>query len=367
MNHPFILLGAGVDAVPIIQIIKAMGHRVLVVDADKQALGLTFADDHRVASCYDAKETLEALFGLRPIGVLCAGVDAPGVQQAVANTFRLIGPAGAAYACRNKVVMHNRLATAGIRVSPMTTDMNNAALVANRDGWVVVKPIDSRGARGVFRVQVRDAHDFWQAAAAFSASHIGVMAQQWVDGQQLSTESLVQGGKVLWTSIAERNYARLEEFAPHVIEDGSDIPWLPMFDSNGLWPEAQVDDTLQQCVDAIGLVNGTLKGDLVWSGVVHVIEVAPRLSGGGFCSVLTPAAWGVPFVELAAKIAMGEYVDVGIRQLKQHVCQRFTFPTRPTNHPTRGSWVAGYGINREAARSAATQALFWRDAYDRVR
>ena len=343
-TDPFVVLGAGVDAVDIIRIVQGKGFPVVAVDADPHAPGFDGSVRRIIASCYDADETLLALGATgvdRISGVLCGGVDAPHVQSKVASYYNVVGPnLASATMCTNKLLQNRILALDGVRVPKMPASVTDVILPPPRH--IVVKPLDSRGARGVYRL-VAGLETEWIEESRKHSPSGRVLIQEWIDGDQLSTESLVQDGKVLWTSIALRNYSRLEEFAPHVIEDGSDLPWSPPY-GNGNDPEMKVHDELQKCVAAIGLVDGTLKGDLVYDGAyVWVIEVAPRLSGGSFCSVLTPTAWDIDFVGLAVDIALGRKVELPHPVMfKQKVRQRFDFPRRPTCHPERGAWHLEY-------------------------
>ena len=43
---------------------------------------------------------------------------------------------------------------------------------------------------------------------------------------QLSTESFILNNKCFTPAIAERNYSRLDQFKPYIIEDGGTIPAL---------------------------------------------------------------------------------------------------------------------------------------------
>lgn len=358
-NRAVVLLGGGSDSIGIISRVKEMGLRTIVVDQDSKAPGLALADYRTPTSCYDADLVRWALRrfeddGIRPAAVLCAGTDAPHVMADVAATYRLVGPSRqTAELSRRKDLQYACLRAAHIPVPLGLGDIKGE--------WLVVKPTDSRGGRGVSRVRNDDEAGI--IAAKELAQRVGssVIVLGWVDGIQLSTESLIQDGKVLWTSFAERNYSRLEEFAPAVIEDGSDVPpSIPRY--HELDYEQVCDMILQRCAEAIGLQNGTIKGDLVWTGQeAVVIEVATRLSGGRFCSDTTPMVWGVDFVGMAVRIALGERVYLGeIRPyFRGHVCQRYHFPLgkKITCHPDRGPTVIARGQTREAARENAEREL----------
>ena len=72
--------------------------------------------------------------------------------------------------------------------------VGSAAELAALEGPLIVKPVDSRGARGVIRLGA-GVDPEWAFAAARAESPTGrVMAERFLDGPQVSTESLVIGG-----------------------------------------------------------------------------------------------------------------------------------------------------------------------------
>lgn len=350
-------LGGGIDAVKIIQRAKDMGLRTIVVDRDPECPGSELADVFHEASCYHVDETLDALRGHGFDGVLCAGTDAPLVQAIVAAEYGLVGPMPQqGHISSDKFVQAVTLGNAGVRVPPWSL---RSEFVQETEGPWVCKPTDSRGARGVVRFSDPDRWlDMYNIAA--KASPTGrVVFQKWIDGIQLSSESIVLYGAVQWTGLSERNYARLEEFAPYVIEDGGDLP-IEWHGRRGVVEEA-VDVAIQSCVDALEYRQGTIKGDLVWDGKkIWVIEVALRLSGGEFCSRQIPLAYGVDFVKEAIEIALGEFQDVVFCDdflSSVHVCQRFRFHGNPRSHPERGPGVIATGATRYEAREKAQEML----------
>ena len=353
-----LFLGGGVDSLGIVYRAREMGFSAVVADSDPNAPAIRLldrADRFILASAYSVDDVLRSLTEA-PLAVLCAGVDAPHVMAAVAERFDLVGPSPATAELSRDKVLQIKALMGHVKV-PWT---ENADLMAPYPGGeYVLKPADSRGARGVIRVKRWESAEPWIPEARARSPTGRVLIQEWVYGAQLSSESLVQDGKILWTAYAERNYDRLDETHPYVIEDGSDMPpGIPSFFERD-W-EMIGNETLQKCVDVLGFVSGTLKGDLVWDGKeMTVIEVACRLSGGRFCSDLIPACWGVDFVGMAIRIALGEKVYPGeIRPyLRRHVCQRFQFSDKVTSHPQRGRMVIGKGGNREEARLHAAVQL----------
>jgi len=355
MSKTILFLGGGKDSIGIIDRARQMGLTVAVMDYDHSCPGRRLADYFIWASCYDIDEAIEGTellfsqFGIMIDGVMCAGTDAPDVAAAIADKYGLPG-----LSPRAAAISKDKIAQAhvfGLYFYKINTPNHTLGLLSARDlrKPIVVKPANSRGARGVSRVTRRGLLLAWWRARRYSKS---VIVQEWIDGVQLSSESIIIDGEVKWTAFAERNYSRLDEFAPYVIEDGSDMPPA----AHGFEDKANVE--LQKCATVLGIKNGTLKGDLVWDGEnIWVIEVAARLSGGLFCSDMIPGCWGIDFVGNAIRLALGEKPWKFAPRFRKYVCQRFAFPRRPTCHPERGEGVIAFGNSREDARMKAERML----------
>jgi len=363
-TQTIVLLGGGIDSIGIAGRCREMGLDLIIVDQDPEAPARPLAAHFVKASCYHVDPVLSALRDLRIEihGVLCAGVDAPHVMAAVAAVYGLVGPEPeTASTGRDKWLQYQALNDAGIRV-PNTYELDwvGMPIVASHD--TVIKPTMLRGARGVRLVrrgyQITE-DDFHYPISTWGPSAGIIIGQDWIDGQQISSESLVQNGEILWTAFADRNYDRLEEFAPYVIEDGCDMPSAIIANHENDWRQ-KAHEQLWKCKDALGLRNGVLKGDLVWDGQrIWVIEVATRLSGGRMCSDITPEVWGVDFVGMAVRIALGDHIWPGEINpyLRRHCSQRFQFPVKPQAHPDRGPHMIGYGTSREEAQAHAAEQL----------
>jgi biotin carboxylase len=109
-----------------------------------------------------------------------------------------------------------------------------------------------------------------------------------------------------------------------MIENGGDLPsQLPEE------MQSKVRDVVARAAAALGVSNGTVKGDIVvHKGEAYVIELAARLSGGFFCTREIPLNTGVDFVGAAIRIALGEPVTADELTPKRStpVIQRYAFP-----------------------------------------
>jgi biotin carboxylase len=161
-----------------------------------------------------------------------------------------------------------------------------------------------------------------------------VLVERFLDGPQISSESLVVDGTVHTIGLADRNYEHLERFAPHIIENGGETP--SRLDAA---ERLLVDNLLQRVAGALGLRSGVLKGDLVMhNGEPHLIEVAVRLSGGYLCTHQIPLSTGVDLVAQAIRIALGETPTAAELQPTRNngAAQRWLFP-----EPGRVARIAG--------------------------
>ena len=358
MTKTIAILGGGIDSIGILRRIKEMGLSTIVFDGDANAPAREHLADHFVnISCYDSPHILHYLALQTAVtfdAVIGGGTDTPDV---ISDMLHLRGMRGikkrTAEISKNKWMQKRIFFEAGIRLPAWIAGDEARGMIAYAD--VVVKPTDSRGSRGVSRVKAGESLDEAIKRAASQDSRGHVIVEDWIDGIQLSSESLVQDGEIIYTAYSQRNYSKLEETYPYVIEDGGDMPpYIPLYYENDY--ERKAHEQLQKCVDTMGLGSGTLKGDLVWDGHrIWVIEVACRLSGGDFCSKQVPTVWGVDFVGYAVKLALGETIYPGEIKpfFRRYMCQRFVIPHGTTCHPERGPGFIRYGKTRSQARGNA--------------
>jgi biotin carboxylase len=333
MGKTLLIVSGGIEAAAAAKRAKEMGFFVVVSDRDPQAPGFQFADSCLIADVYAPDETAAAAERyarkLRPIdGVICVAADAPMTVAAVNKRLGLVGISveSAKLAC-DKLAMKERFFACGVPIpwfSPVATVQALQRIAIERSRNLVIKPVDSRGSRGVQRVaQVEDL----AKAFAFAQEHSPtdrVMVEQYLSGPQVSTESVVVNGVCYTPGFSDRNYEYLERYAPFFIENGGDLP-------SHLSPAIQdkVKDVVGRAAAALGITNGTVKGDIVvHKGEPHVIELAARLSGGFFCTREIPLNTGVDFVGAAIKVALGEKVTAEELTPKHQVpvVQRYAFP-----------------------------------------
>ena len=333
MTKTLIVLGASSDQRFLIRSAKEMGQYVLAFDQNPAAPAFEDADRHAVLSTRD----VDALAGwldeerqrLPTLGgVITMGSDIPVEVASLAARFDLphIAHASAALAT-DKLAMKERFRERGIPV-PWFAEVHSgaelSALAKQRGLPLVLKPIDRSGSRGVFLLDERSDLNA-SFARARDVSYAGrVMVEEFINGPQISTETLLWGERAATPGFADRNYELLERFLPQIMENGG---WVPSALEPG--QRALIEETATAAARALDIEAGVAKGDLVLGpdGPV-VIEIAARLSGGDFCESLVPLGTGVNYVREAIRIALGEEPDFEALEprFERAVANRYLFP-----------------------------------------
>jgi biotin carboxylase len=315
MDGTLLVLGASSDQVFMIKTARAMGLEVVAIDMDAKAPGFAFASESAVVSTRDLAGLHDLVDDLRSRGhrlrgVTTMGSDIPDVVADLAAHLGTPGPSReTARVATDKTLMKQRFAERGIAIPWFQQIERYAeleAIVARRGLPLVLKPIDRSGSRGVFLLEPGcNLRDLFARSYAFS--RVGrCLVEEYLEGPQISTETILSNGVGITPGFADRNYELLDRFRPQFMENGG---WIP----SALAPEerAAVEDLVVRASLALGVTDGVTKGDVVVTrrGPV-MIELAARLSGGDFCESLVPLSSGINYVETAIRIAIGERPDL---------------------------------------------------------
>jgi len=327
------LLGASADQLFIIRTARQMGLQTLVVDMNPDSPGFAEADEHAVISTRDVDALKSFVDEYLAIvgnidGVTVMGSDIPHVVCAVAEHLGTPHiPMEAAKLSTHKYLMKDCFNRHGIPI-PWYSMLESAShlkqIVAERGFPLIIKPVDRSGARGVFYLNSGcELDELYRQSQKLSYTE-EVMVEEFLEGLQISTETIMYKGKAYTPGFADRNYEKMKEYAPNIIENGA---WVPTCLSNR--EREQVEDLVRRAALALGVENGVVKGDVVVTGEgPKMIEMATRLSGGDFSESLIPLGCGVNIVEAAINIALGQEPDLDKLEPKFHkgVVNRYFFP-----------------------------------------
>jgi len=392
-----LIISGGIEAVPGIQLAREMGLFVVVSDINQNAPGFKYANDHILVSTYDVKGSVIAAKkyndNIRKLdGVMCIASDVPHTVASVAAELGLPGISiETAHLAVDKMAMKERFYSSGIPVPKFKALDNINELHSTVKKWgypLVIKPVDSRGARGVIRlIDGINLNWAWEHALSNSSSK-RLMVEKYLSGPQVSTETIMIEGEGYTIGFSDRNYELLEKYSPYIIENGGDLP-------SNLSEKIQneVKTIVEKAALSLGITNGIAKGDVViYEGKPYIIEIAARLSGGYFCTHEIPLNTGVNIVKQAIKQAIGDPINSYdlVQKYNHYICQRYLFLSpgivqevsgiekvksdnnvkfldiriKPgdkirevTNHPSRVGLVITSGTSRQNAVNNANRAI----------
>jgi biotin carboxylase len=333
IRKTLLVVGAGVEQVPLIQKARKMGLFVVASDMNPKAIGFKFANANFISSTYDLKQTVkEAIFFNRKHrkinGVMTVASDVPLTVASVAAALNLPGNSiETATIAQDKLLMKETFRKYGVPI-PWFLKIKNfshlKSVVVQRGFPLVIKPVDSRGARGVLLLTKDvDLELAYQESKANSPTG-RVMVEEFLEGKQISTESFLYDGFSITPGIADRNYELLDKYAPYMLENGGELPsTLPRQGQNA------IKKTAETAASVMGIVRNSAKGDMVFTKEgPKVIEIAARLSGGYYSTHEIPLNTGVDLVKAVIKVTLGETVDLKslIPEYKNVLVQRYFFP-----------------------------------------
>jgi biotin carboxylase len=312
-----LFIGAGRHQRRAIERARELGLRVAAVDRNPDALGLRVADEGRVVDFSNPERMLAAVRDLQIDGVLTVAADsAVPVVAAVAAALELPGiGVETAHLMTHKVAMRRRFAEAGVaqpRFAALRT-LAERRRAADAVGFpAVLKPADSGGQRGVFRVESLDEVEAHLHEAIAGSPTGEAILEEFVEGTELNGIVIARGGDATVLTLSDR-------LRPPGI--GFGVGWIHVYPPT--IPADQLEESERvaaHSVRALGLQTGIAFPQLIASpdGRVIVVECAARIPGGQMADLVRHAV-GVDLVEVQLRMALGdelpdEFVQPRFRQ-----------------------------------------------------
>ncbi len=300
-----LFVGAGRHQRRAIQRAKELGLRVVAVDRNRDAAGFAEADASETVDFQDVDAVVEVARLHAVDGALTISADrAVPVVAAVAEALGLPGiGTETAHVMTNKIAMRRQLAEEGVpqpRFAAART-LHEARAAAETVGFpAVLKPADSGGQRGIFRLDSMDDLDAHLHAALAESGGGEVILESFHDGLELNGLVIARGGNAFPLTLSDR-------LRPPGI--GFGVGWIHVYPATvyGAMLE-EAERVAVHAVHALGLSDGIAFPQLlVIEGQVLVIEVAARIPGGQMADLARHAV-GVDLVEVALRQALGEAV-----------------------------------------------------------
>jgi biotin carboxylase len=302
---------------------KELGLRVAAVDRNPDAPGLAEADIAKVVDFADGDAVIKATARIKLDGVLTVSADrAVPVVAAVAEARGLPGIGlRTAHLMTNKIAMRARLADAGVpqpRFAALRT-ISETRRAADEVGFPsVLKPADSGGQRGIFRVEsLDDIHAHLHEALVASPTGEAIL-EEFVEGTEMNGIVIARGGEALPLTLSDR-------LRPPGI--GFGVGWIHVYPATTYGEQLDESERVAvHTVHALGLRTGIAFPQLIAvpGGRVVVVECAARIPGGQMAD-LVRFATGVDLVEVQIRMALGEDLpdELVTARFKQPLAIRF--------------------------------------------
>jgi biotin carboxylase len=353
MSKTVLFVGAGRHQRRAIARAGELGLRTVAVDRNPEALGFAEAHSFEVVDFSDVPAGIEVGRLHAVDGVLTVSADrAVPVVAEVAEALGLPGiGAETARLMTHKVAMRRLFADAGVpqpRFAAVRT-LEEARRAARTVGFpAVLKPADSGGQRGVFRLDSADDLERHLHAALAESPTEEAIVEAFQDGIELNGLVIARAGEVELLTLSDR-------LRPPGI--GFGVGWIHVYPST-LYADTlrAAEEVAVHAVHTIGLRDGIAFPQIIAAdGEAWLVEVAARIPGGQMADLARHAV-GVDLVELALRQALGEPVpdELARPRVQQPLAIRF-LTAEPGPLPT-GKLRSWSGLERVLAFPGVVQA-----------
>ena len=339
-----LFLGASVSQLPAIKQARQSGWRVVAVDADPEAIGLGEADAAEAVDFTDLDSVIEVARAHSVDAVVAISTDrAVPIAAAVADRLGLPGVGvETAHVMTDKAAMRTRLRSHAVpqpSFEVLTDDVDPTWQLDAVGVPAVLKPTDSGGQRGVYRIDDRASlAERLPLTLGFSRSRHAIL-EQYVEGHELNAIVVARDGRPILLTLSDRLRPPGAGFG---------VGWIHLYPSE-LDPAylQTAGDVAIAAVRALGLRDGIAFPQLLVTdaGDVLVVEVAARVPAGQMAD-LVRLGTGIDLIEIALTQALGHPVPDFMIEPRFRRPLAVSFVTASPGILPTGTVVAVNGLDR---------------------
>ena len=308
-NNGILIVGGGLLQSYAIKKARENNLKVYLSDGDGNCFSKNLADKFYLIDTKDYKKTSEiakTLVRNKEIsGVYTQGTD---VAFTVAYAAKQSGLPGLdpdiALSTENKIIMREKLFKTGIdktkfMVASTLEDLDNCKNLVGFPCYV--KPADNSGSRGVSRViKQSELKEAFNLAKDNNIIENKVLIEEELTGDEFSIDTVVVDNILYNAGISDRIFNKKDKYA---IQGGSLTPSL--LSEKKQYAMIELMETI---ANKFQINNSALKGDLIIdeNGVIKVIEIAARTSGGFDSQVRKPTSFGIDLISLTMELSLNK-------------------------------------------------------------
>ncbi|MDW7662016.1 MAG: ATP-grasp domain-containing protein [Bacillota bacterium] len=291
-----LMVGAGSCQINGIKKLKAMGYHTVVADYSESSGGKLLADDAVLADAFDAK-AIERCAALKRVdAILTVGTDQPVLTVALAaekNGLFTFIPSGVALHVTNKkwmkrIFLDRNIPTAKFAVLSKRDSVDE---VIRFEGPYVVKPVDSQGQRGIFKLNDKNAVKASIDEVLKYSRSDEILVEQFYANDEVTVSGWVHNGFVKVLTLTDR-----VTFSPDQnigVCTSHEYPSKYSFQYG-----KRINEWTETICDVFQIKEGPIYFQfLIGAEGILVNEIACRL-GGAYEDVTIPYATGANVLEL---------------------------------------------------------------------
>lgn len=317
------ILGASILQLPAIIKAKELGFYVGVVDYNKNALGVQYADEFFEVSTNDIEKVASIAKEFNADGIVTLATDMP--MRTIARASEVCELPGisveTAIKATDKEEMIKAFKINGV-AHPwffVIEDFEEFEKIKNKIEFpCIMKPVDSSGSRGVvYASSIQELKGQFEYSIKESRQR-KIIIEEYLEGPEVSVEVFVINKRTHVLQVTDK----ITTGAPHFVEMGHTQPSRLSDDNIN-----KIKDLCIRAVEAIGIENGPAHIEIILtSSGPKMVELGARMGGDCITTHLVPLSTGIDMVKAMIQNACGEAIDVtpkyqkgsAIRYFKSH-------------------------------------------------
>lgn len=277
-----------------------MNYKTVVIDIDNDALCRNAADLYVRVDSDDFERTIQVAVDNQVKGIITSATDKPILMMCrCAKELNLPFPSyESCETVLNKTKFKQFLKDNNFPHAWGEEYIGNVDISSvNLSFPVIIKPVMNSGSRGVIKCdKAEDLQKTIEETLQFCKDN-RFLIEEFIEGDEISTEVLVQNGKVHLLQITDKILTP----PPYNVELGHIQP------SKFEYLKSQIEELIQVIVDKSGLNNCALHPEIKISGdKITIIEIGPRLGGDFITSHLVTLSTGINIEDQLINIAVGK-------------------------------------------------------------
>lgn len=292
------IIGASTGQLPLCLKAKELGHTVICFAWENGAVCKDVVDKFFSISIFEKEKILEICRNEKVDGVLSNASDA--TAEVVSYIATELGVHGVDY-CKFLEMKDKSIVRYKTSNVPFLAQVANEIIETNTTVSFpcVLKPVIGNSKKGV--VFAKSSEDLVEAIKyAKSDSNCKIIVEQYIEGREVSVESISYEGNHQVIQITDKDSAG----APHFVELGHHQP-------SSLPTEtiSKIHKIIPDLLNAVGIDNGAshVEMKITDTGDVYLIEINPRGGGDNISNLLVQLSTGIDYLRCMIDVALGIY------------------------------------------------------------